>query len=100
MAIAARRPPELLGLVLVTPSPPSPEPITDEGRAKMLAMKRDRASAEQFLDGITAHPLKGIVRERAIADFIACLQEFIRTAKCSYVTFQRFSFDDLSSPIQ
>ncbi len=70
MAFAAQKPAGLRGLVLVTPSPPSPEPIKDADRARMLSMSRDRASAETFLDGITAKPLAGNSRERAIKDFI------------------------------
>lgn len=58
------------GLVLVAPSPPSPEPIEEKNRKKMLAMQCDRADAESFLDGITAAPLTGRVRERAVQDFI------------------------------
>ena len=38
----------------------------------MLAMKRDRASAERFLDGITVQRLSGEIRERAISEFIRC----------------------------
>lgn len=72
LAIAARKFAGLAGLVLVAPSPPSPEPMTDEGRRRMLAMKRDRMSAESFLDGITAQPLAGMMRERAIEDFMQC----------------------------
>ena len=38
----------------------------------MLAMKRDCNDAAAFLDGITAKPLSGSIRERAIEDFIRC----------------------------
>ena len=41
--LAARRPPGLAGLVLVAPSPPTPEPIPD--RAAMLAAFGDPAAA-------------------------------------------------------
>ena len=72
LVIASRTWPKMAGLILVAPSPPSPEPIDDESRKKMLAMKRDRASAETFLDGITDKPLSGEMRERSILDFIRC----------------------------
>ncbi len=72
LAIAARKFPHLCGIILVAPSPPSPEPISDESKVKMLAMKRDRTSADAFLDGITFQPLVGPVRERAVRDFVEC----------------------------
>lgn len=72
LCLAARHLAGLCGLVLVTPSPPSPEPIPEPNRQKMLALQRERADAGIFLDGITAHPLTGDVRERAIEDFVRC----------------------------
>lgn len=70
LALAAQKLPGLRGLVLVTPSPPSPEPIEPQNRTKMLGLRRDRKDAASFLDGITADPLTGAHRERAIEDFI------------------------------
>ena len=72
MAIAAGKNVHVSRLILVAPSPPSPEPMTDDARQKMLAMKMDRISATAFLDGITDAPLKGGARELAIDDFIRC----------------------------
>ena len=46
MAIAARQPPGLVQLVLLAPSPPSPEPIPTEERAQLLADYLNRAAAE------------------------------------------------------
>lgn len=72
LVIAAQKLAGLKGLVLVAPSPPSPEPIQESNRKKMLAFRRVRQDAEEFLDGITAHPLVGEARERAIKDFMRC----------------------------
>ena len=47
MAIAARRPDRVVGMVLVAPSPPTPEPMTDDGRASLLAAYEDRHLAEE-----------------------------------------------------
>ena len=71
-ALAAERPEGLAGLVMVSPSPPSPEPIKDADRQRMLAMDRRRADAESFLDNVTASPLEGATRDAAIDDFLAC----------------------------
>lgn len=49
LACAADPPPGLTGVVLVAPSPPSPEPMDEKERARLLATHGDRASAEQTL---------------------------------------------------
>src|SRR5215210_602562 len=46
LALAARQPPGLEALVLIAPSPPTPEPIPDDVRAHLLASHGDRAAAE------------------------------------------------------
>ncbi len=56
------------GLILVTASPPSPEPMSDEARARLLAFDGSRAAAEAYVDGITAKRLPDEAREIAIAD--------------------------------
>ena len=68
LAFAASRPPGLLGLVLVTPSPPGPEPIEDQARKEMLQSHGTRPGAEQLIDKITAQPLPLHLYERAIED--------------------------------
>lgn len=70
LALAAQNLAGLQGLVLVAPSPPSPEPIEEKNRKKLLALPRDGKGAETFLDGITAKPLAGEIRARAVQDFI------------------------------
>ncbi|HEY0780528.1 MAG TPA: alpha/beta fold hydrolase [Gemmatirosa sp.] len=67
-AVAARRPLGLASLVLVAPSPPWPEPMSDADRARLRAAYGDRAPAAVTIDGIVAHPLTGAVRERTLDD--------------------------------
>ena len=55
MALAARRPPGLRGLVLVAPSPPGPEPMADDARAKLRAAWGDPAAAREVAHGISRH---------------------------------------------
>lgn len=68
LAFAARRPAGLLGLVLVTPSPPGPEPIEDQARKEMLQSHGTRSGAEQLIKNITAQQLPPSLYERAIED--------------------------------
>ncbi len=68
LAFAARRPAGLLGLVLVTPSPPGPEPIEDEAREEMLQSHGTRSGAERLINKITARQLPRDLYERAIGD--------------------------------
>lgn len=67
-ALASRKPNYLRGLILVTPSPPPPEPFTDEVRRRLMAFDGSRDAAAAYLDGITAQPLAEEWREPAIAD--------------------------------
>ena len=53
LACAAAEPPGLAGLVLVAPSPPSPEPMDPRERARLLATHGDRTAAEQTVRTIT-----------------------------------------------
>ena len=56
MAVAARQPARVAGLVLLAPSPPTPEPMSDEARSTLAHARDDRASAERMVDHITGEP--------------------------------------------
>jgi pimeloyl-ACP methyl ester carboxylesterase len=68
LACAADPPPGLAGVVLVAPSPPSPEPMDEKERARLLATHGDRASAEQTLRTITRRSIPAEDAEICIAD--------------------------------
>jgi pimeloyl-ACP methyl ester carboxylesterase len=68
LVLAARQPVGLRGLLLVAPSPPTPEPISDEGRAASLAAYGKREEAEKTFATITNRPLPEAVRQQVIAD--------------------------------
>jgi len=68
LALAARQPVQLQELILVSPSPPVPEPIPDQERQKLLQGYSQRSSAEHTLKNITATPVSGSVKEQIIAD--------------------------------
>jgi len=57
MACATMKPPGLAGLVLVAPSPPSPEPMDEGERKRLLTSHGDRTSAEQTIRTITRRRL-------------------------------------------
>lgn len=66
--LASRMPDYLRGLVLVTASPPSPEPMTTSARERLLAFDGSREAAGSYIDGITAKRLPDDVREIAVED--------------------------------
>ena len=71
MAVAARRPGRVAGLVLVAPSPPTPEPMTDDGRASLAAARDDRFAAERLVALITGDGLSPAQVASAVDDVLA-----------------------------
>lgn len=68
LALAARQPTGLQSLILISPSPPVPEPIPDDERQKLLRGHGQRSAAEQTLKNITAATVSKSVREQIIND--------------------------------
>jgi pimeloyl-ACP methyl ester carboxylesterase len=68
LALAARQPAGLRGLVLLSPSPPTPEPISDEDRAASLAAYGQQLEAEKTATKIVIRPVAKEVRHQVIAD--------------------------------
>lgn len=68
LALAARRPAGLESLLLIAPSPPSPEPMAPAERARLLAGYGDRATAETTIRNITVPNLRAVLRDQAVAD--------------------------------
>ncbi|MGV7241074.1 alpha/beta fold hydrolase [Caballeronia sp. M23-90] len=67
--IASRRPNGLEGLVLVSPSPPSPVLLSDEQRATLAGAYQSRESVEFVIDNVlTARSLDAARREQVIED--------------------------------
>jgi pimeloyl-ACP methyl ester carboxylesterase len=77
MACATDGPTELKGLILVAPSPPSPEPMDEAERSRLLASHGDRASAEQTLREITRRPLTA-------EDKSVCIDDNLRTSSAAW----------------
>lgn len=72
LATAARRPAGLSALVLLAPSPPTPEPISDKERAAGIAGWALYGAASKTLARITANPLADAHRNIAIGDMMRC----------------------------
>ncbi|SMB85036.1 alpha/beta hydrolase fold [Hymenobacter roseosalivarius DSM 11622] len=68
LALAARQPAGLLGIVLLSPSPPSPEPMTDEERTASLHAYGNPEAAARTLARITARPLSETMQAQVIED--------------------------------
>lgn len=81
----------LQSLILVSPSPPVPEPIGDDERQKLLVGYGKRAAAEQTLKNITFVAVSEAVRKQIIADDL-------RTAKPAWMAWLNVgSREDISS---
>jgi len=68
LAVAARRPAGLRSLVLLAPSPPTPEPVDDSERTRLLKTYGDRIAAAETVSKIVAQPLPHQEYEQVIAD--------------------------------
>ncbi|NVO84112.1 alpha/beta fold hydrolase [Hymenobacter terrestris] len=71
LELAARQPAGLAGLMLLSPSPPSPEPMTDEDRQTSLHAWGKPVEAEKTARHITAHSLPETTHRQVVADNLA-----------------------------
>ena len=74
LALAARRPVGLRRLVLLSPSPPAGEPMTDADRAASLAAYGKPVEAEKTFDKITCRSMSAEFRAQVIADNLRTTQ--------------------------
>ena len=72
LALAGRAPMGLRRLVLLSPSPPTPEPMSEQDRAAALAAYGCASAAEKTFSKITQFPLTAEERENVIADNLRC----------------------------
>ena len=68
LLLAARQPAGLRGLLLLSPSPPTPEPISDADRAASLAAYGKPEEAEKTFTKITRIPLGEAQHAEVVAD--------------------------------
>jgi pimeloyl-ACP methyl ester carboxylesterase len=68
LALAARQPAGLAGVALLSPSPPTPEPMTDEDRMRSVKAYGKPAEAEKTFRAITVRPLPKAVHQQIVQD--------------------------------
>lgn len=90
MALAARRPEGLESLVLLAPSPPTPEPMDDEARKELAEMFGDAEKIRAHLNSICADPLPALLLEQEIA------QHLLSTRTAWQAWLERGSREDIS----
>jgi pimeloyl-ACP methyl ester carboxylesterase len=73
--LASRRPAGLRGLALLTPSPPSPEPMTDENRTSSLRAYGNPTAAVGTFSHITVRPVSPEIRAQIIEDNLRSSRE-------------------------
>jgi pimeloyl-ACP methyl ester carboxylesterase len=70
LALVGRQPRDLQAVVLLAPSPPTPEPMSDTERVRLLGSYGERVAAEETVHKITARPLPDPLYAIAIADIL------------------------------
>jgi len=68
LVVAARQPPGLSHLVLLAPSPPTPEPMNASERASLLACQTSYAAAHQAARKSCGQPLPAVLVQQVIDD--------------------------------
>ena len=74
LAAAAQRPRGLRGLVLVAPSPPTPEPMAPEERRRLLEGYGDLRVATETVRNIVRRPIPQDVRTSTVHDYLAATE--------------------------
>lgn len=69
--VAKRRVPQLAGLILVAPAPPTPMPVPGQVRAQMLASYQSAAGVEQALAMLAGPSLPAEDRPMVVSDTVA-----------------------------
>lgn len=68
LALASRQPAGLKGLFLMSPSPPTPEPMSDKDRTDSLASWRNHEASEKALAKITHRAVSDAAGQRFVED--------------------------------
>ena len=89
--LAARQPAGLAGVVLLSPSPPGPEPMSETDRQAALRAYGHAGEAEKTLHKITARPLPEAIQEQIV-------QDNLRTSRAAWDAWLRQgSREDISA---
>lgn len=91
MSLAARRPEGLQSLVLLAPSPPTPEPMDDEQRKELAEMFGNSGKIRRHLNSICAVPLPETLLGHEVAE------QLLATPTAWQTWLDRGSREDISS---
>ncbi len=92
--IASQKPPGLTSMILIAPSPPTPEPSNPDDRINLIAAFRDRYAIEKLIQKITAKPLPEDLFEETI-------QAHLQVSKVAWNGWiEKGSREDISSLMQ
>ena len=83
LALAAARPPGLTALVLVAPSPPTPEPMTDDARQRLRDAWGDRAAVEALMPGLSSAAATGA----RPADVARTIEDHLRASRGAWTAW-------------
>jgi len=75
LALAARKPKNLQSLILLAPSPPSPEPIPEDERKQLLTVHGNRCVATETVCRAAGGKLSAEIFERAVTDNLRSSQK-------------------------
>ncbi|MBC7879916.1 MAG: alpha/beta hydrolase [Anaerolineae bacterium] len=93
LAFAVRQPTGLQSLVLIAPSPPTPEPMSETERSRLLSTHGERTSAEE-----TAHKIA--VRPLSSSQFNQVIDDNLRSSEAAWRAWLKHgSREDLSSSV-
>ncbi|RAK62386.1 hypothetical protein DLM85_23575 [Hymenobacter edaphi] len=91
LALAARQPAGLAGVVLLNPSPPSPEPMSGAERQVARQAFGERTAAEHTFHHITARPLPPAVQQQVVQDNLRS------SSRAYHAWLQQGSREDISN---
>ena len=74
LALAARQPEGLRGLILIAPSPPTPQPMSNEERRQEIDSYGDASASEKSATKIAVVPLSDIARATFVEDNLRTAQ--------------------------
>ena len=101
LVVAARQPPGLSHLVLLAPSPPTPEPIGASERASLLACQTSRAAARRAARKSCGQPLPAALVRQVVDDRLrtspAAWRWWIASGSCESV---QAGIAQISVPVQ
>ncbi|MDQ6787532.1 MAG: alpha/beta hydrolase [Acidobacteriota bacterium] len=75
LALAARKPENLQSLILLAPSPPTPEPISEDERKRLLNTHGNRCVATETVCSAAGGKLPAEIFERAVTDNLRSSQK-------------------------